>query len=69
MWIVGISDNAEACVSQFLGISPMQTVGKGVADNGKVLMAIGANQRLRIRLAIKPEAILGLKLQTSDTYS
>ena len=32
-------------------------------------MAVGSDQRLGIRLAVKPEAITSLELQTSYTYS
>ena len=60
--IMSISDDTQSGIFQFLGISPMQTVRQGIADNGKILVAIGSNQWFRIRFAIEPEAIASLKL-------
>ena len=67
--IMGISDDTQSSILQFLGISPMQTVRQSIADYGKILVAIGTDQWFRIRFAVEPEAIASLKLQTSDTYS
>ena len=64
--IMGVSDDAQTRVAQFLGVAPMQAVGQGVAYHGKVLVAIGTDERIRVGLAVQPKAVLPTELDAAD---
>ena len=64
---MGVTDYFHSGITQFLCITPMNTVSNGIAYHRKVLMTVSANQRTFIRFAIQPETVLALKLYTTDT--
>ena len=64
---MGVADYFHSGITQFLCITPMNTVSYGIAYHRKVLMTVSANQRAFIRFAIQPETVLALKLYTTDT--
>ena len=45
----------------------MNAVGNGIAYYGKILMAVGANQRAWIRFAVQPESVLSFEFYAVDT--
>ena len=45
----------------------MNAVGNGIAYYGKILMAVGANQRAWIRFAVQPESVLSFEFYAADT--
>ncbi len=47
-----ITDHTQTGIAQFLGIAPVQTVGKCVTDYGKILMTVGSDQRFGIGLSV-----------------
>ena len=64
---MGVTDYFHSGITQFLGITPMNTVSHGITYHCKVLMTVSANQRTFIRFAIQPETVLTLKLYATDT--
>ena len=63
---MGIADDAHPGIAQLLGVAPVQAVGERIAYHGKVLMPVGADERLRIGLPVEPEAVLPTKLDAAD---
>jgi hypothetical protein len=51
---VSRTDNGKACITQSFGITPLLTIGQGIAYVGEVLMTIGTNE-LVVLLAIEVE--------------
>lgn len=41
--IVGVADDPQAGIAQLLGVAPVQAVGESVADDGKILVVVGAD--------------------------
>ena len=62
-----ITDYFQPQIFQFLGITPVNTIGNRISYNCKILMPISSHQRFTIRFSIQPEAIFSLKFDTTDT--
>ena len=67
LWIMGVPDHFQSCISQLLRIPPVHTVRKCIAYNSKILMAIGSNQWSIIRFPIEPETVFSFKFDTAYT--
>lgn len=63
---MGVADDFQARIAQFLGIAPMDAVGYGIAYHGEILMAVGADQRSGIGLAVQSESVLAFELYAAD---
>ena len=63
---MGIADNLYAGFFQFFCITPVYAVGHGIAYHREILMAVGADQRFAVGLAVKPESVFGLELNAAD---
>ena len=64
---MGVTDYLHTDIFQFFGITPMDTICHGIANNGKVLMTICPDQWLIIRFAVQPKAVFPFKLNATDT--
>lgn len=64
---MSITNYFHSGITQFLGITPMDTVGNCITYHCKILMAVGTYQRAFIRLAIQLKNFLALKLHTTNT--
>lgn len=62
---VGVADDFKSSIAQLFGIAPVQTVGHGISHYGKILVAVGTDERMGIGLAIEPESICALKFHTA----
>lgn len=62
---MGVTDGFEAGVAQFFGIAPVQAVGQGVADDGKVLMAVGSDEWAGVGFAVEPESLGALEFNAA----
>ncbi len=62
---MGVSNHIHACFFQFYGIATVSAVAQGVPDQGMVLMPVGTNQSLRIRLSVEIESLFAFEFQTA----
>ncbi len=65
---MGSTDYVHSGVAQTLGVAPLLAVGHGIADVGKVLMAVAAH-KLMIGLAVEPETVLTTELSLADAHA
>ena len=66
--IVGCADDVHAGILQSAGIAPLLAVGHGITHEGKILMAVSANQ-LSVGLAVEPETVLAAELRLADSHA
>ena len=65
---MGGTHNHHARIFQTLGITPLLTVGKGIADIGEILVTVAAHH-LVIGLTVEPETVLAAKLCRADAHA
>ena len=66
---VGVSYHLETGVAQFFGIAPVGGVGHRVAHDRKILMAVCADKRLTVWLAVEIEALLAFEFHAPYTQT
>ena len=66
--VVGRAYDGHACVFQSLGVAPLLAVWHGVANVGKVLMAVAADE-LVVRFPVQPEAVVALELGFAHAHA
>ena len=62
---MGRANDGKASILEAFGITPLLTIGQGIADIGEVLMAIGTN-KLVVLLSVEVETILAFELERTD---
>ena len=69
LWAVGVADDFQTGIPEFLRIFPMEAVGDSVSDNSEILMAVCTNQRLSIRFSVEPETLCSLEFDAANAYA
>ena len=65
MEVVGVADEGEAGLAELDGVAVVEQVAHGVADEGEVLVAVGADE-LAPGLAVEDEALVGGNLDIAE---
>ena len=63
---MGIPNNLQSDVLQFLGIPPMNAIGNGIPNNSEILMSISTYQRLLVWFPVQPKTILSFELNATN---